>query len=493
MFLFSRLELMCFWSDITERRRDVLEAKKMKLIPRLKSAFSLKSIFKFSALILFGFGFPFLYLNCGKSGFKPNKAVQNSLGPDGSPIGGVGGKPVDFGIGKQDPNCMADTTSDYNGCVFFKNPLFQAGKVLNPPIVVNFGEISGTATPKPSPVGVNDQNAYLTYAVKTPTSGLDNSNFEFVEAVFGNTDDIFEYTPTTPTNGRYKFSTKGLPMLNLVSYSLYYWLNHFVLKIESQYGVAAFAKNKKVTALPHAYYVQYEEGGPYSLFDNAAWTGRAQNAMFFGVSEPRGKVNGFDVRAPLGLSAEIVAHEYGHANLEYAANLPINLSSNDKYCTTGSRNICSKTIQGSLFAIHEGVADVYAYLMFDSTIVGEDFVNSMEGLGHCNNPRSMKAIKTQNLKAQSFYDDCTMYQATGEVHAMGSIYATIWYGLIETARKESSTAYKDSIKFFYEHQKYISASDTFATLKTAMKDLDEEMFNGKFAPKINAEYTAMGF
>lgn len=469
-----------------------MEAKKMKLIPRLKSAFSLKSIFKFSALILFGFGFPFLYLNCGKSGFKPNKAVQNSLGPDGPPIGGIGGKPVDFGIGKQDPNCMTDTTSDYNGCVFFKNPLFQAGKVLNPPIVVNSGEIASTATPKPNPVGVNDQNSYLTYAVKTPTSGLDNSNFEFDEVVYGNSDSVFEFTKTVPTNGRFKFSTKGLPMLNLVDYNIYYWLNHFVYRIESQYGAAAFAKNKKVIAAPHFYYAQFETNGPFSLFINAAWTGRDVNAMVFGVSLPRGKVNNFDVHAPLALSADIAAHEYGHANLEYGANLPIALSSNDKKCGNGDRNICSKTVQGSLFAVHEGIADVYSYLMFDTTVLGEDIINSMEGLGHCDNPRSMKDIKIQNLKAQSFYDDCASFQMPGEVHAMGSIYSTIWYGLIEAARKESSTAYKDAIKFFYEHQKYVSASDTFATLKTAMKDLDGEMFNGKFTAKINAEYTAIG-
>lgn len=312
------LKLRCFWRDKIERRRDVLEKRNEKLMLGLKSASSLKSIFTYLTLTLFGLGFPFLYMNCGNGGFKPNKGVQNSLGPNGII---PGGKPVDFGIGKQDPNCLTDTTSDYNGCVFFKNPLYQAGKILNPPIVVNSGEIGGTATPKPNPVGLNDQNTYLTYAVKTPTSGLDNSNFEFDEVVYGNSDDVFQFTKTVPTNGRFKFSTKGAPMLNLVDYNIYYWLNHFVYRIESQYGSPGFSKNKKVIAAPHFYYAQYETNGPYSLFINAAWTGRDVNAMVFGVSMPRGKVNGFDVHAPLALSADIAAHEYGHSNLEYGLRI----------------------------------------------------------------------------------------------------------------------------------------------------------------------------
>ncbi|MCB0363214.1 MAG: hypothetical protein KDD35_10850, partial [Bdellovibrionales bacterium] len=479
-----------------------------KSTPKINFMAALIKAIQMSLFLLFVLGFPFLYLNCGE-GFKPNQFQD--LGSNGNPgdDNGNGMEPTEsgplkpFGTGRMVSGCMTKVSPDYNGCVFFKNPTFHVGKVLNPPVSTNL--LQYLQEEDDQLVGLHDNDQYLTYAVMTPTAGIDNVHFEFDQshaAIFLEGDSYDIKVISRPSlqakNGQFRFSTKGESILDLSVYSIYYWLNHFVLRIQAQNsGSLGAAANKKITVFP---LVEIEDIDPargseeFAVFINAAWTGAEANFMVIGFSDNKGTEQNPEF-TPGALSADVVAHEYGHAQLEYSSGVGNQLTSNDKECgTQNGPAICSKTKNGSFFAIHEGVADVYSYLMFDDSGIGEDFVNSMNGMGHCGAaPRSMKEVIKSNLTSQDLYNACSKFQAAGEVHAMGTVYSTIWYGIIEAARKASIADYRKAIQLFYDHQKVVQANDTIFTLRNAIKSIDMEDFDGKYTPIIESQYQLLGY
>ena len=98
---------------------------------------------------------------------------------------------------------------------------------------------------------------------------------------------------------------------------------------------------------------------------------------------------------PLGLDSGIIAHEVGHSILDYASSSNLHrLNAEQGPCSTAPNdlNTCSRTVYGSVDAIHEGVADVVSIFLFpESTPLGEMMFNTTEGLDHCRQlPRDVK-------------------------------------------------------------------------------------------------------
>ena len=47
-------------------------------------------------------------------------------------------------------------------------------------------------------------------------------------------------------------------------------------------------------------------------------------------------------------------------------------------------------------------------------------------------PRDVQVIKFRGLEAQDMFEACSPH-LSGEIHAMGSVYAVIWYGVFQRA------------------------------------------------------------
>lgn len=167
----------------------------------------------------------------------------------------------------------------------------------------------------------------------------------------------------------------------------------------------------------------------------------------------------------------------------------------ERLCGERNQALCSRTRQGSPRAIHEGVGDVHSFLLFpEATAVGEYFLNDPEGFDHCRGvPRDMAVAKERGTTAQQFYEACRASGTQGEIHAMGSAYSTIWYGILKRAEARGAKPYLDAKNLFYEHLKAVTSDDDFISAKAMIKSIDSNIFGGQFSADIDAEYAAMGY
>lgn len=449
-------------------------------------------------LVIFSIsGFIMIFQNCGE-GFSPtvNTIAGSSVSGDDSGDDNTPNPPsepvtpnppitptpptgllVDFGLGRVERDCLASSSTDFNACVFYKNPTFQAGQKLSPPVALNYDEFFNDNTVDLR--GLYDHSNSVTYAVKIPGTSLANSSFIIQSGL----------VTTSPSGGKWKFGTTGDDIFHLGNVNLYYWLNRQAIEVEQLHG-NFYAKNKAITV--RSTIVSSNNNGQISKFLNASWAGLTTNQFYFGFSASHGKVNNFDIRGLNSLSSEVAAHEAGHANLDYATMTGVPSNPNlEASCGTSGR--CAKSKDGSPKAIHEGTADIHAFLLFpESTSIGEYFTNNIAGFNHCGTvPRDMKLAKTAGLKAQDFYNACS--SMPGEIHALGSAYSTIWYGILVRAKAKGQTSYNNAQNLFYEHLKNITTNDTFLTAKDMILSLDSSLFSGQLASDIQAEYTAMGY
>ena len=114
--------------------------------------------------------------------------------------------------------------------------------------------------------------------------------------------------------------------------------------------------------------------------------------------------------------------------------------------------------------------------------MGELFINDPKGLEHCDSPRNVKEIAEQGLVAQDLFDACSAYNYPGEIHAMGSIYVRIWYGVFQRAFNRGGVEERKlAYQLFFEHLRNITSQDDFETLKETIKSIDNNLFQGKFS------------
>jgi hypothetical protein len=195
---------------------------------------------------------------------------------------------------------------------------------------------------------------------------------------------------------------------------------------------------------------------------------------------------------PYALSAEVYAHEMGHADLAYAS--PKLNGSGD--CPTA---------EGCSGAIHEGQADYHAAILFGPGPIGESVTNKMSGIDDwgqqsgCFVSRTIE--KNVNLTAEKAFDPCSTLggtspspspspgaSQTGEVHDGGALYASIWWQV----RSAKASAPQEVDELFMEHLPTLQDADTFVTALCKIVAIDQELFAGRYSTAFSDEFKKRG-
>ena len=387
-----------------------------------------------------------LLTSCVKE-FRPT-----SKGSSDSPSIKVGSS---FSEGKVVSNCLETSVNGLNACIFGKNVVADAGQSL--PLkdlpVVNAGSVLNGLSK--NLVGLMDVSDSQNYAVHIPGDELITGDFAVDYSLL--TGNVPSYSRNSHGDWKYPFNEDL--NFNLVNIHTFFWLNRLAKAIKDVTG-SFYAENKKISVVPLVAFSDSSSSG-LELLINAFWAGQRINLMAFGISKRLGPdTQGGSIHTPLGLDSGIVAHEAGHAILDYASPAEIRYNSHlEKECGYSGSATCSKEVVGSPHAIHEGVGDIMSIFLFpNSTAIGELFDNSINGLGHCGGlPRDVALIKARKLKAQALFNACARNNAPGEIHALGSVYSTIWYGVFQRAlaqggEEERKGAYRLFFETFKKHK-----------------------------------------
>ena len=415
----------------------------------------------------------------------------------------------DFSRGQIIDNCLETSVNRVNACIFGKNLVSDAGQSL-PPLelpVINLGSFLDSDFAV-SLNGLTDMSSFQTYAVHIPGDKLlENDNFFIDYSIF-----IRPLIVERTVDGDWKHLFPDDSNFNLLNTHTFFWVNHLAKVIKDTTG-SFYAEGEKVGV--HPFYPierkapdededtdEEEDTSEFEPVINAFWLGRDVNLMVFGVSKKiEGEIDGQEgsLYVPLGFDTGVVAHEVGHAILDYASPAEVIFNEElERKCGPPEKPetaFCSRELKGGPRSIHEGVGDIVSIFLFpQSTAVGEIFVNHPHGLLHCGLPRDVEQITAQGLTAQDLFDACSDKEIYGEIHAHGSVYSTIWYGVFQKAlARGGEEERKKAYQLFFEHLKNITSNDTFETLRATVKTIDENLFNGQFSTDWDAEYRRLGY
>ena len=321
-----------------------------------------------------------------------------------------------------DPNCFTNPAVD--ACLFYKNPVAQ-----------NRGPISPRVT-----YG-SDLTAVHVFGVKlrnqTDPNRLRNSSID----VFSSAGQL-----AAPVGGKWNFPYKDDQGKHFVSQVMaFYWLNEQIEYMKTNSG-AFYAENKNIRVNAFTTSVQ----------NNAYWDGANIVMGNFGTQE-------------LALSSEVYLHEMGHANLDFATNGQINITSS--FCATKF---------GCIGAIHEGMADAHGFIMFpNDPAMAQTPQNSINGWAN-RNPNNFL-----NRNLDYFFSTVS---GGGEIHGMGTAYAVILWKIM----KDPMMIQKDFEMMFSMHLPRLTSTSDFRTAKTIWMSLSDTRFSGKYTNLIKTHFESVG-
>lgn len=321
-----------------------------------------------------------------------------------------------------DPACF--TNAAYDACLFYKNPVAQMKGPLSTKL--SYGA---------------DLTAVQVFGVKlrnltNPTS-LRNTSIN-VSASAG--------VRAVPVNGKWNYAYKDDTAKHAVSQVMaFYWLNEQIEYMKLNSGIF-YAENKAINV----------DAFSSSVNNNAYWDGSNIVMGNFGTQE-------------LALSSEVYLHEMGHANLDFATNRQITISSNR--CATKF---------GCIGAIHEGMADIHANILFplDPTMA-QTVTNSLAGWSE----RDPRNFVNRNL--DYFY---TTLSGNGEVHGMGTAYSTILYQIF----KDAAMNPRDFEVMFTMHLPRLTTNSDFRSAKSIWINISDTRYAGKYSMMIKNYFEKMG-
>ena len=215
--------------------------------------------------------------------------------------------------------------------------------------------------------------------------------------------------------------------------------------------------------------------------------------------------------ARMALSADVLAHEAGHANFSYSAverstngicEKHVRCSDRKSLCELSGKEQddairCCLDKKGCTFAINEGQADFHVAVLFpDKPQIGELISNHPKGITSCPSDDerfSRNPKKNTTLTADMVYDNCQdRFGGNGEIHLMGVLYNSIWWEIYH----HTDTLKEDIVKLFTEHLPLINYSDDFETIGTKLIHLNQQMFpsekSSKYSDIIQQEFERRG-
>ncbi len=452
--------------------------------------------------MLFKLMFIFLSLMCLSCRYTPQTVNSNP----GGGVDNVGNIPG----GQIIEDC--NENPNYNACIYKKNPIAQSGNIINR---------NGDA--------LSQLTAVQTFAVQitgTEDELLKNSHFDID---IGNTGDIgvidtmihsivnIDIGPLIISSPYLNSISDAIQRVKLSNgkwttpysdgdYSVeqvmsYYWLmyQHDWMK-ENTSNFYASEKGVKVTAF---------SSNPFE-----AYFSPLENKIALGlICDLTSNPPSCDPPIGIGLSAEIIIHEAGHANifhsigglregLESGCQTHVSCESRKSLCDLSEEEIleasrCCSNEKGCFFAIDEGQADFHAAILFpSSTEMGEMFQNSTSGISGCfpggGLSRSAADSATKNANAQQVFSNCTSHKGPGEIHMAGVLYNSIWWEIY----KHENTEESDILRLFTEHLPILHFDDTFETAGVRVIGLARQLFDdpkgGQYADIIQSELRRRG-
>ena len=356
--------------------------------------------------------------------------------------------------GSIDPSCM--NSSEYNACIFFKNPVAQKGSPFDPPItfLTNLSSIQI--------YGVN--------ITGTIDGLLKNGTYDIVISW-----DQAQRTQVK-ADGTWKFEYANDPNHHVAQVMAYYWLTYQMSYMQQKASWYAENRNIQVNVLS-------------SDLENDAYFSSRENTIALGHFTLKGQIEA-------ALSADIVLHEAAHASFYYSNSSRGTYSENTHRSCSDDQAICCTSYRGCFKAINEGQADFHSLIIFSSLsssssplipLIGEGVTNELsDGLGICI-PRNMNYLSDQ--LATNVYDGCdSQNDLQGEIHMMGALYASIWWNIYT----HPFVVKDEIIELFVEHLAIISSEDTFESIGTRILSLEQQKFSGKYSQIITQAFTERG-
>lgn len=357
------------------------------------------------------------------------------LSRESNPNPGPGGQiPDSKSFGTFDPNCL--NNPNYDACVFWKSPVAQRGQAYSS--LLNLGQ---TLAEQSFGVRLTDQSQ---------ADKLENQNIR----VFAS-----GAQPATPGNGtsfRLNYNQDRNRFYNAQLMS-YFWLN---------------VQQKEMTRRAGTFYAS-DKRIPVDAFNS----GVENNAYWDTQKIVMGKATSGGNSHEMALSSDVLLHEMGHANLQFAVGRFLRDSH------PGAQNGTCSSALGCISAINEGQADFHFLMIFqDSTALGETFVNSTRGIGGVGGiSRNVKANPKMTIQEH-------FSRSQGQIHTMGTLYATILYRIYTDSRVNKL----DFEKIFMNSLQKLSESSRFPETKAALLSEDRIHFNSAYKAVIEEIYAEYG-
>ena len=440
------------------------------------------SLFLSVQKIFFKLIFIFLSLMCLSCRYTPQITGGSGGGTDR--IGGStpGGQII--------PDC--NQNPNYNACIYKKNPIAQSGVAIDrdgnvlsqltqlQTYAVQIKDTQGNLL-KNSHFDINVGNTENIGVISTIVNSI--VNIDIGSIIIGPSyfnPNSYAVERVTLSNGKWTtpYENRDYSVEQVMSY---YWLMYQLEWMQEKASLFyASEKNIQVSAFSAAPFEAY-----FSPLENKIALGLVCEITPNGIScsPPFG----------VGLSAEVIIHEAGHANSFHSAGLSreglesgcqthIDCESRKSLCDlpedeAQEASRCCNTEKGCFFAIDEGAADFHAAILFpSSTAVGEMFQNNTQGITGCfpNNGLSRSATDpaTKNANAEQFFNNCANHEGPGEIHVMGILYNSLWWEIYKHAETEES----DILKLFTEHLPILHFDDTFETAGVRIINLAKQLF-----------------
>lgn len=342
--------------------------------------------------------------------------------------------PDSKGFGQFDSNCL--NNPNFDACIFWKSPVAQRGQAY--PSLLKFGQ------------NISEQTFGVTLSDQSNPDKLENQNIR----VFAS-----GAPSAQPSNGsafRLPYSEDRNRYYNAQVMS-YFWLTIQEKEMTRRAGIF-YASDKRISIDAFNSGVQ----------NNAYWD---TQKIVLGMATSGGNSH------EMALSSDVLLHEMGHANLQFAVGRI--LRDSHPGATNGT---CSSAL-GCISAINEGQADFHFLMIFqDSTALGETFINSTRGIAGVGNiSRNVKA--NPKMTMQEHYT-----KSQGQIHTMGTLYATILHRIYTDPRVKKI----DFEKIFMNSLQKLSESSRFPETKTALLAEDRVHFSGAYKAVIEEIYAEYG-
>lgn len=348
-------------------------------------------------------------------------------------------------------NCMQNP--EYNACIFWKNPVAQSGQAMASEITFQ-SDLSGLQTHAIRLAGYDSSGI------------LQNTSFR----VFAANTVAQQFQSVATAGGEFKFSYANDDSHKLGQIMAFHWLNLQAKYMKEATG-GFFASNRSIDVISFIPDLQ-----------NAYWDEEKEEVVI--GSTPGGN--------EFALSAEVYAHEMGHANVTYASGgRVVETVGSFKSVPCGNNGVCCRDANGCSWAINEGLADYHMGILFpDSTEMLETIVDDPSGMRECGVNRAME--NNSSFTAAQSYNACTNpYQ--GEVHLMGRVYASIWWEVRKAAHSaDSARGAQEVDRLFTNHLPALEGRDDFITVYDKIIATDQALFAGKYSSSFTSEFAKRG-